>query len=136
MKTRLLYILALLCVAGWINPVNAQNQRIIDSLMNELNGDVADTTLLNTYLTLSSEFVFNSPDTALYFTDQALDLAESLQDTLSIAECYNYFGIVGTIQGKYVTGIENFQKALEWYEKGEDLEGASILINNIGVVYG
>ena len=114
----------------------AQDQHEIDSLINVLSEANADTTIMDVYLSLGNEYVFNLPDSALHYTDKAFELANSLQDTSAIAECFNYYGIVGTIQAKYLTGIENFQQAMEWYELDQDTVGAAVVVNNIGVVYG
>lgn len=136
MKTRLKAItLAALSITLW-SQLSAQDQEKLDSLFTLLSGATADTCLVKYNLDIGSEYIFNNPDTATYYVDAAFEAAERVQDTLSIAECYNLYGIVETIQGKYLTGIENFQQSLAWYEIGEDPEGAANIINNIGVIYG
>jgi tetratricopeptide (TPR) repeat protein len=114
----------------------SQDTALVDSLMSELKCAKADTSFLNLNLDLGSEYLFNSPDTAKFFIDQAFQYAVNLDDSSNIAECYNLYGIIGTIQGKYLTGIENFQQSLTWYELVGDHRGAANIINNIGVIYG
>ena len=136
MKIRLAAILLTALFASLWTESSAQDQTVLDSLFVELSTAAADTSLVNINLEIGGEFLFNYPDTAVYYIDAAFELAEQIGDTLNVAECYNLYGIIGTIQGKYLTGIENFQSSLEWYHKGEDLEGAANIINNIGVIYG
>lgn len=136
MKIRLTAIaLTALFVVTWAD-TNAQDLKTLDSLYTLMSNATADTSLVNLNLDIGSELLFNHPDTASHYVNEAFKAAQRIQDTTSIAECYNLYGIVGTIQGKYLTGIENFQSSLEWYEMGDDLEGAANIINNIGVIYG
>lgn len=126
-------LLAVLCGYG---STMAQDQLAVDSLINLLEATDVDTSIVRYNVDLSNEFIFNDPDTAGYFISNAIEVAKEIGDTARVAECYNHYGIIGVIQGKYLTGIENFQISLELYEAVGDMDGASNIINNIGVIYG
>jgi tetratricopeptide (TPR) repeat protein len=109
---------------------------VLDSLYTILNQADEDSTRLRLRLEISDELMFNEPDSALTHAKLALNLATLLADSSNIAEAYNDIGVVAALQGKHLTGLENFQAALTFYEAANDLEGASKIINNLGVIYG
>ena len=86
-------------------------------------------------LQISDSLLFHLPDSAISHAKRALHIAEQQEDVLACAEAYNNIGIVATIQGKYLTGTEYFQMALQHYEKDGNLEGAAKILNNLGVIY-
>lgn len=130
-KSVLLLLFTVLSVAYY-----AQNQDAVDSISSLLKATNVDTSIVRYNIDLSNEYIFNHPDTASYFIGNAFEKAEEIGDTSRLAECYNHYGIIGVLQGRYLTGIENFQLSLELYEAVGDLDGASNIINNIGVIYG
>ncbi len=115
---------------------HAQDKHAIDSLTTCLAHCVTDSSFIDINLELSGEFLFNNPDSAIVYARRSFERAQQIQDTTNIAECYNVFGIAGTIQGKYLTGLENFQQSLEWYRLIDHKRGIASIVNNIGVIYG
>jgi serine phosphatase RsbU (regulator of sigma subunit) len=114
----------------------SQNQHAVDSLTTNLKDCTADSTFINTHMDLCGEFLFNNPDSALVYAKKSFVRAKQIKDTANIAECYNVFGIAGTMQGKYLTGLENFQQSLHWYRLIDNKRGIASIVNNIGVIYG
>ncbi|MCB0761234.1 MAG: tetratricopeptide repeat protein [Flavobacteriales bacterium] len=133
---RLLKIAMLSMLIGVVGTSHAQDQHKVDSLFNCLQSCGEDSTYINCYLQLSGEFLFNNPDSAFSFARHSFQRAQESKDTASMAECYNVFGIVHTIQGKYLGGLENFQESLNWYRLLNDKRGIASIVNNIGVIYG
>ncbi|NQX92096.1 MAG: tetratricopeptide repeat protein [Flavobacteriales bacterium] len=107
----------------------------IDQLRQELETASVDSVVIRLELQLSDSLLFHEPEQAIMHAQRALQLAEKHQDTLSCAEAFNNIGIVNTIQGKYLTGTENFQEALNHYEAVGNLDGASKILNTLGVIY-
>lgn len=126
---------ALLLVAGLSLQVPAQSERSVEELYLELNESVSDTASLRLQLEISDQLLFSFPDSALGHAEDALSLAHELEKPLYIAEAYNNIGIVASLKGKNLTGLENFQLALDYFEKAQDREGASKILNNLGAIY-
>ncbi|MGB1031269.1 MAG: tetratricopeptide repeat protein, partial [Flavobacteriales bacterium] len=101
----------------------------------ELDEAKEDSTVIRLELQISDSLLFHMPDSAILHARRALTMAEQQNDVLSCAEAYNNIGIVATIQGNYLTGTENFQLALQHYEKDGNLVGAAKILNNLGVIY-
>lgn len=114
----------------------SQDQHAVDSLTTSLNECSADSTFIDLNMELCGEFLFNNPDSALFYAKESFTRSNKIKDTTNIAECYNVFGIAGTIQGKYLTGLENFQQSLHWYRLIDNKRGIASIVNNIGVIYG
>lgn len=135
MNKQLSYITMLILALFLGNSAVAQDQ-VLDSLYEALAAADTEQEKLTLQLEISDELMFNIPDSALTHAKEALDLAVLLADSNNIAEAYNDIGVVAALQGKHLTGLENFQSALSYYEAAGDLEGASKIINNLGVIYG
>lgn len=107
----------------------------VDSLQNVLSACGEDTVCMRLHLELCDILVFQQPNEAAIYCNEALEFAEGVNDTLALARTHNLLGIIATLKSHYITGVESFQQAMRYYEAANDQEGVSKLLNNIGVIY-
>ncbi|MES2397083.1 MAG: tetratricopeptide repeat protein [Bacteroidota bacterium] len=113
----------------------AQN-RNIDSLQLLLKKDNADTNKVIHSNFLCREYAkIGLYDSAMYVSENALQLAQQLNFKKGIAKCYNNIGIVYSIKGNYPQAIDNFLKALKINEALKNKNGIAVLLGNIGNIY-
>ncbi|MBI4648223.1 MAG: tetratricopeptide repeat protein, partial [Bacteroidia bacterium] len=127
--------------------LHAQKQKILDSLWKEYNKATHDTTRIKTYLKIGEQYN-NVPDSALFFYQKALDLADkninkaviarneaisqNIKQFLSLkANSLLYIGIVHYEQGSYAQAIDYFLKSLKIDEELQDKNGIAIVYGNI-----
>ncbi len=74
------------------------------------------------------------PNATLCFT-KSLSLAEQLNDSVLIANCFRNMGVVNFYQQNYQKGETYFQQALAIYEKKGNAEQQALLLKNLGDIY-
>lgn len=75
-------------------------------------------------------------DSAIYYYQQTLTLAEKLQDTSQIALAYFNIGTVNLLQGEYIHVLPYYEKALELCKSQKGLEQElGMIYNNLGIFY-
>ena len=130
-KTFLLFFVVQFVVAALF----AQN-KTIDSLLTLLKKDKLDTSkvihLNNLTLQYQSMGIY---DTALYYGNNAFQLAEKINFKNGIASSYNNIGIIYYEQGNYIRALENYFAALKIREETGDKNGIASSHNNIGAIY-
>jgi len=77
----------------------------------------------------------DSNDSSIAFYQQAISLAETIKDSLGIAE--SIYGVGATLSqlGKYSEAMEHYIKALSIKEEMKDRAGTSSVLNSIGVLF-
>ncbi len=65
-------------------------------------------------------YTFVNKDSALYFTQQLLDISQKRKITKNIVYCYNYFGYLYNQEGNYFLSANNYYQALILAEKIKD----------------
>lgn len=106
-----------------------------DSLRTLLDACEQDTVCMRLNVELCDLLLFSDPVAADTYCEDALVLSSQLQDTSTLAKVQNLIGILATIRGHYLIGVERFQDALAHYEHLGDEEGEAKILNNIGVIY-
>ena len=66
---------------------------------------------------LMYHYTFVNPDSAVFYTQNLLEISQKRQLTKNIVYCYNYFGYVYNQQGNYFLGANNYYQALILAEK-------------------
>jgi len=84
---------------------------------------------------LAREVQNNSPKEALAFANEALGLAEKLNDVLAQATALNSLGNGHYFQGEYEEALDYYDRSLRLAEKVEDHEAIARAVNNIGVIH-
>ncbi|MCF7858181.1 MAG: diguanylate cyclase [Candidatus Cloacimonetes bacterium] len=94
---------------------------LIDSLENKLDIVVAEekVKVLNA---LSNEYLYISPKQAIYYGDQAAELAKSFRDDMNEYKAYVNIANSYSLLRNYEKGIEYFEKALKKSEAIGDVE--------------
>ena len=111
-----------------------QNHKI-DSLNEVFNNAKHDTTRCNIYLEMGEIFENKNPDTALYFYNLSLKLAETKKLKKQNATSLYYIAIVYDIQGFYEKAITYFEKSLKLLEELNNNTKIADIYNSIGIIY-
>ncbi len=114
---------------------NAQDQAIVDSLLNELSADVEDTLKVEILLALGEEYKYNLPDTALIYFQEALQISEQLGYLNLQAVCKRSIGVVIENQGMYDQALEEYFEALALFEEAENKWGIASCYNDIAIIH-
>ncbi len=100
----------------------AQNQQTIDSLKHELTIAKKDANKVNLLNELSEQYVWSSyPDTAVLYSQQALNLAEGINYDQGIISAQGNMGLALTTLGNYPLALDFGFKALARAQKNHDI---------------
>ncbi len=83
---------------------------------------------------IGNSFVFTKPDSALFYYNAALDIANKINLSSEIAKIYSRIGGAKYIMGEYDFALENTLKALRLWEKEGNKKGIAIGLNDIGII--
>ncbi|MDP1747120.1 MAG: tetratricopeptide repeat protein [Bacteroidota bacterium] len=113
----------------------AQNKNI-DSLFTLQKTDKPDSNKVNHSLSLGREFIkIGLYDTALYYCNSALQLAQQLNFKNGIASSYSIIGTVFYYQGDYSSTLDYYFKALKINEELNNKKEIVKQLSNIGLVF-
>lgn len=110
-------------------------QSKIDSLKQVITTTDQDSTRIKTYLKIGDTYEYTLPDTALFYYQKALTIAENSKEQKFISKCSNYIGIVFSSQRNHPKALEYYQKALKINEEIVDKVQIAGNLSNIAVVY-
>ncbi len=105
-----------------------------DSLFHELKKAQSDTQRVNLLNELGWALKFDAPDSARFFLDSALHLAQSIHFKKGEGDALNYRGVVEDIHGQTDQTVAYFQAALNIRRELGDSAGVASLYNNLGNV--
>lgn len=101
----------------------------IDSLLKETKQAPEDTTLVNTYIRLSTTYTSYSSDTGIFYANQGLEIAEELNWKKGVA-------ILKNLLGNHYLKQDNQARALQYYTEAlainEDLKNEPEIAANLG----
>lgn len=72
---------------------------------------------------------------ALRYDEQALQVYQSVNDSLRVANTINNMGLIYDEQGRYKEAIDYYRKAYEIYKERNDNDKIAVVALNLGVVY-
>lgn len=130
-----LIILIFFLLPSWILPVNAQQQRKIDSLNVVLKATKPDTNRVNVFYYLSDSYYDTDPYKAIEYAKQGLSLANKIGFTIGESICLNSLGISYSQLGKFDTALIYYEKRLEIVTRINDRKGIATTYDNMGIVY-
>jgi len=110
------------------------NNLVIDSLKQQLQ-IVEESERVRVMCDLCWEYRLVNSDSALKYGNNALRLAEDLDDKKGIAQSYNDMGIIYMDQTRYDYALENYSKALQIRLVMSDSSGIASLYNKMGIIY-
>ena len=145
MKKTLIYFVILAVIQF---PAISQNHHKLDSLQNELKKfevkekdmenkvtTLRDSTKVNILNQISHEYLYSVFDTAIYYTQQFLNLSERIGFKKGIGDAYNNMGIINNNIGNYLLALEYYQKALKKYKEIRCRKGMGNSNSGIGLLY-
>ena len=94
-----------------------------------------DTNKVNLLLDLCRTVFRSEPDTAIFYAEQAIDLAESLGYQQGLGYALKNVGLAYFIKSNYVEVLNYWYQSLEIFQSIDDKLGISNLNNNIGAVH-
>ena len=109
--------------------------RNLDSLLHATKNAKHDTIKVKAFVSLSNLYRNSNPDSALFFGEQGLKLAEKNKWEKGISLCYKSLGLAHFETSRYEKAIECFHHSLNIDEKDNNLKGMAICYNYIGGVY-
>ncbi|MEX2483291.1 MAG: tetratricopeptide repeat protein [Brumimicrobium sp.] len=71
-----------------------------------------DTTVVNTYLDLADQFYLKNPDSAIYFCEKALSLAQEINFLKGQSEAHDWLGYLKKDKGYYDAAVSHFKQSL------------------------
>ncbi len=111
--------------------VFSQNKTVIDSLKNaKISASKIDkANILNR---LGWEYRLHNPDSALYYSDQALSIAKSLDNHRVIGTALNYIGLAHGYKGEYSAAFKIFHKSMDYATEHGDPINLAHAQNGLG----
>ncbi|NOY96297.1 MAG: sensor histidine kinase [Chlorobi bacterium] len=129
MKQKIFFIGFILLVTSVLG------QSKTDSLIFKLRDAENDSIKLGLLTDIGDIYYDTNADSAIYYYEQAITLAEKLNDRTTIAECYISTGQCFEEKNLYKQSLDFFLNALTLYRELDDKEGLSVAYNNIGDSY-
>jgi tetratricopeptide (TPR) repeat protein len=128
-----------------LHPSFSKEGNLLDSLFTVLKTQKEDIIKVNTLNAIAFEFRNNNPDTAIYFSNKALQLATKLKDKIGIADAHLQLGIALMNLGRYDESLKYCNKGLIAYQqllssenlvdRNKILKKKASAYNNIGIIY-
>ena len=94
-----------------------QEHTEIDSLINVLNTTKNDKARVDILLRISSAYSMISPEKAMDYAKQGLQIAEKNSDRYCTGDCYIQIGNIQALQANNAEAIECFKRALKTFEE-------------------
>ncbi len=133
-----IFLFLLILTASFLipNSICFSQNRQIDSLTILLKTDKADTIKVNDLNHLSHEFYsISNYEQALYYAQEAKELASKLNFTKGLGILYNTIGDIYWYKGNLTLSTDNYFNALKIFEKLNDKKYIADCNRNVGWVY-
>lgn len=95
----------------------------------------ADTARVSELITQGKALVYEHPDSARTYFEQAIALADDNTSPVHHASALNWMGVAYYILGEYNTALPYFTHALRLNEEAGDHHGMAASLNHIGLIY-
>ncbi|TPN87028.1 tetratricopeptide repeat protein [Aquimarina algicola] len=116
--------------------VNAQNNKVVDSLLQVIHHkSSADTTLVKAFNDLGVQYAISKPLLAKEYIMKALAISEENNNPRGIAGSYNCLGKVYLYQDEYDTALKYFEKALQINKKSNHIWGQASALHQIAATH-
>ncbi|MFT7282603.1 MAG: tetratricopeptide (TPR) repeat protein, partial [Cyclobacteriaceae bacterium] len=112
-----------------------QSGAVIDSLRKQSQVLSSPEYKANVYNQLAWEFRDTRPDSALYYTTQALKIAKEFGYSRPQIQAYNYMGVAYRNLSVFSKAFEMYLEALRLSELYDDLEQRGYTLINLGNLY-
>jgi tetratricopeptide (TPR) repeat protein len=131
MNTRILpFLFMLLCVG-----VYGQQPPSIPALLQKLN-TAKDEEKPVIYKEIGVLYISRDQfDSAIYYSNEALKIAISINDVKAVGDAYNNIGLIYRVQSKYEAAMENLVKALGVYEANNFYKESAKTLSSVSYIY-
>jgi tetratricopeptide (TPR) repeat protein len=130
------FIVSFLFISISLFSFSQQTNKIVDSLLKEIEISKEDTTKVITLNTLSWQFIqMGRYSEAKNYAVQANSLAQTLDFKKGFANSYNNIGLAFYNQGNYSEALKNYFASLKIREEMGHKMGMAMVHNNIGLIY-
>ncbi|MGC4037424.1 MAG: adenylate/guanylate cyclase domain-containing protein [Chitinophagaceae bacterium] len=107
----------------------------MDSLKKVLSTMKDDTSKVKLLLKIGIQYRSTDPQSAVPYTQQAVNLSTQLGYDEGLALGYKFTGLALYDQGKFIDAMDNYNHSLQVFERMTNKVGVSNIQNNIGVIY-
>ena len=114
--------------------IGAQNRKI-DSLKQAVKMAKHDSLKINDFLLIASEFYLKKPDSAIKYSEKALDLSQKINSKAGLADSYGWLGYLYENNGTLNKACEYDSLSLKYYKETKNKEGISVTLGRIGARY-
>lgn len=113
-------------------PANMVSQSLVDSLLEVLRAQPADTQRVHLLNDLGWEYKYDDEAKARQYLQEAITLSKKINFKKGTAQAFNNLGVVAAIQGNIDQAMTNYQQALSLRQELNDQKGVASLYNNLG----
>jgi len=106
-----------------------------DSLLIIVNSSKHDTIRILALEQLAANYRKDSPDSALFYNQKAIELSKKSKIVGEIATAYREYALTAQSVGKYPLAIEFYKKAQKVHEQQKNKDGIAESYNDIGIAY-
>lgn len=118
-----------------IQQISGSQIALTDSLKQVLKNSGEDTLKVNILISICQNEYRSSPDSAIFYGNEALRLSEKLNFGKGSANACKYIGMGYYFLGIYSETINYWEKALSGFESVNDKVGVSNILSNFGALY-
>lgn len=108
---------------------------VVPKLRNQFSSTSNDTLRLNTAKQLFGQYVYSQVDSAIFFAEQVVVLAEKLQSKKELLNGNNYLSIALSIKGDYEKAAVYAEETLRLHTEAGDSINMAYTYNNLGLNY-
>jgi len=132
---KFLRLIFLLYIISYLQCLKAfpQNRHVIDSLNNVIAVTKDDTNKVKVFYSLGNQYIYTKIDSAIYYYQQALYVAEKIKSLQFTAQCLIAIGASFQRNELYDKAIEYLERALRISDEISDNTKMSISALNIGI---
>ncbi|RPH29883.1 MAG: tetratricopeptide repeat protein [Bacteroidales bacterium] len=115
--------------------LQAQDNRLVDSLLNTIPTSYKDSIRIREIIRLANNYYLNNSDLTKELTKRILDESITANYKLGMADAYNLFGIIYLNNSKYDSALIELSKAKILYFELNNQLGIVNCYNNVALVY-
>lgn len=112
-----------------------QDSTLIDSLQLELSNAESDSARLVWLQRLTWNHIANDSRKASDYNAEARAIAQLNSDSMALAQCHHYDGLISRFLGNYDQSLYHLQRALNYYQRHDRTNAALGALYNLGVVH-
>ncbi|NND26049.1 MAG: tetratricopeptide repeat protein [Flavobacteriaceae bacterium] len=113
----------------------SQNGQSIEELKRLVKEQANDSTKVNALIEISSQLFRSQPDSSMVYSNEAIELATSIDFKKGLAYAYKNMGLGHYVKGEFSDVLIYWEKSLAIFQEIDDETGISNLLNNLGAVY-